>query len=575
MKTGTARRVALLLVVCFAIFPLCAAEEGDVETVATLAVSSGALDAERFPGASKKMSVDLRKMDIIDVLKLLAIEGDLNIVASRTVAGAVTLLLKDVSVGDAFQRVLSANDLAYKIEGNVINVMPNKEYRALYGDDFYDQRETRIFNLKYASAEKLANLLGNVKSDVGKIIFDDNTGMLVLVDVPAKIEMMEMIIAQSEIPTVSRLKPTVTQVFELKYAKLEDIQAEVKNSLTPEMGSFHVDKRTNSLVVTDLPYNMEKLAVMIKTFDRKPRVVFIEAKIVEVALGDTFQAGVDWNRLMDFDINSRNGKGSTYSITPQVNLPLGLNSGIAKLSLASVGSDRLNAVLDLIKSVTDVKILSNPHLLVENNKEASIKVIHRQPYQEEETITPANSATTTTRSYKFVDVGLTLNVTPTISSDGYISLKVAPQIGSIAEWYGGVAQSAGAVPVVKTANAETTVTIKDGVSIIIAGLIKDQKEKTHKGVPGISSFPIFGRMFRSESESVTRTETIIFLTPRIVEGDQPVELLRQSEKQIKGVLEDDTKGDVWERPTLHQPVLPTPDASETKADIGKQIMGIR
>ncbi len=487
-----------------------------------------------FPGLETRVSFDLRRMEVVDVLKLLAVEGDLNVVASKDVSGPVTLLLQDVSVGEALERVLSIADLAYRVEGNVIAVQPNRDYEARQGVDFYDRRQTHVARLKYASPQRLAAMLENIKSDVGKIVYDDGTGMLVLVDTPAKIAMMKEIIEQVEIPTVRRVLPTETQVFELKYAALDDVKGEVQKALSPEIGTLHVDKRTNVLMVTDLPHQMKRIATLIQAFDRKPRVVFIEAKIVEVTLNDEFRAGIDWQRLLDFTLGGNSDEKGTYSITPSVNLPLG-QTGLGKLRIASVGNDRLSVVLDAISSITDTEVLSNPHLIVAEGEEATINVSERQPYEEETTTTATGGTSTIAKTYQFVDVGRKLKVMPIINQDGFISLQIFPEISTISAWYGGPAQAAGAVPVVKKADAQTTVTVKDGVSIIIAGLITDRTSETEERVPVLGKLPLVGGAFRRRGTAVERKETIIFMTPRIVDGEGPVELTRDLPKPIRDV----------------------------------------
>jgi len=485
-----------------------------------------------LPGLEKKLSLDIRGMDMVQFLKFLAIEGDLNIVTSNSVSGAVNLLINDVTIGDALEIVLSLTNLAYEVKGNIIKIISNEEYKTKYGVDFYDQKQTVVYQLKYASAINVGTMLGNVKSEIGKIIYDDSTGTLVLIDTPKKIKEMEEIIERQELPTVTRILPTETRAFEFKYANVEDIKGEISNELTTDIGSIRADTRTNTLVITDLPHKMEKIETIIKAFDRKTREVFIEAKIVEVTLTDTFKWGIDWDRIIAFS-----GKLANYTITPEVTLPLTLTSAFNKLTVDTTSSNNLDVVLETLSTVTDTRILSNPHITVEEGKEATIEVIERQPYQEETTTTASGGTSTTSKTYQWVDVGVTLNVTPTINEDGYLSMLIKPEVSSISEWYGGAAQAAGAVPVVKSAHAETTVTIKDGITIIIAGLIKDQKTTTVNKLPILGDIPFLGYAFKNVSDDVRRTETIIFLTPRIVEGDEPFLLQRDMPKPMKEIRE--------------------------------------
>ncbi|MFA5094083.1 MAG: secretin N-terminal domain-containing protein [Candidatus Omnitrophota bacterium] len=492
------------------------------------------LSQYEFEGLKKKISLDLRAMDIVDVLKFLAIEGNLNIVTSKDVTGPVSLLINDVNIGDALEMILALNNYAYEVQGNIIKIMTAKDYKSLYGVDFYDQKMTVIRQLKYASAKNVATMMGSVKSEIGKIIYDDSTGTIVMIDTPAKIREMEEIINSAEMPTVTRVLPTDTKVFELKYAIADNIKEEVSKSLTPDIGSMRIDKRTNTIVVTDLPHQLKKIETIIGAFDRKTREVFIEAKIVEVTLSDMFQWGIDWSYITQYT-RKINGESRSYSITPEANLPLGLTGTYGQLTLASLNTANLAMTLQALDTVGETKILSNPHLTVEENREATIKVIEKQPYMLETTTTASGGTTTTSKNYEFVDVGVMLNVKPLINEDGYISMLIKPEVSSISTWYGGAAQAAGSVPVVKSANAETTVTIKDGVSIIIAGLIKDNKTKTVNKLPVLGDLPLVGLLFKNVSDDIRRTETVVFLTPRIVEGDRPFLMDRDMPKESKGI----------------------------------------
>jgi len=485
------------------------------------------ISSEKFPGFDKVISVDLRGMSVADVLKFLAVEGDLNIAIAPDVTGVVNLLINDVTIRDIFEIILSTNRLAYRIQNNVITVISNNEYRLLEGVDFFDQRQTVVYQLKYASAQALGTFLGNIKSDIGKIIFDDSTGMLVLIDTPQKISEMKPIVDKTDIPTVSRVLPTETYVYELQYALVEDVQAEVTAALTPTIGTLQVDLRTNTLVIQDLPHQLDKIKTVLRAFDRKTREVFIEAKIVQVTLSDAFKWGVDWNRLFD-----RFGTKPGLEVTPEVEMPLSLST-FGKLTVSRTqGDSTLSTILEVLSSIGETKILSNPHIATEEGKEASINVITSQPYSQS-TTTTTDAATTQSTEFTFVEVGVKLNVIPRINADGFISMVIKPEVSSITSFFPDSASDE-RVPVVETAIAESTVLVKDGTTIIIAGMIKDTKTHSVNKVPGLGNMPIIGRLFSNESDEIQRTETIVFLTPRIITGENAYLLERDMTKEMKG-----------------------------------------
>jgi type II secretory pathway component GspD/PulD (secretin) len=480
-----------------------------------------------FPGFSRKVSIDLRGMTVPDVLKFLAVEGDLNIAIAPDVNGTVNLLINDVTIRDIFEIVLATNRLAYRVQGNVITVISNVEYKISEGVDFFDQRQTVVYQLKFASPQTLGTFLGSVKSDIGKIIFDDSTGLLVLIDTPQKIKEMKAIVDKAEIPTVARVMPTQTEVVELQYARVEDVQAEIAAALTPTIGSMRTDTRTNTLIISDLPHQMEKIRTIIRAFDRKTREVFIEAKIVQVTLSSAFKWGIDWDRLFS-DIGGK----KNLTVTPEVTMPSSLST-FGKLTVARTGTSTLSAVLEVLSTVGETKILSNPHIATEEGKEATINVITQQPYSQT-TTTTTQSATTEATEFTFVDVGVKLNVIPTINADGYLSIVIKPEVSSITSFFPDAASDQ-RVPVIETAKAESTVLVKDGTTIIIAGMIKDTKSDSVNKVPLLGSIPWVGKLFSNRSDEIQRTETVVFLTPRIITGDESYLLERETRKELKGL----------------------------------------
>jgi len=489
-----------------------------------------ALSAQDFPGLAKKISVDIKGMSIVDFLKFLAVEGNMNVAIAQDVAGSVNLLVSDVSISDILKILFSTNNLAYQVQGNVIKIISSNEYKIRQGVDFNDQRRTVIYQLKYASAQNVGTLLGNVKSDIGKIIFDDTTGLLVVVDTPQKIEEMDAVVKKSDISTIARVLPTETKVFELSYAKVDAIQAEVTAALTPNVGSIRTDARTNTFVITDLPHKLAEIGTIMKAFDRKTREVFIEAKIIQVTLSDTYKWGIDWDRLFTA---GQAGGIADLSVTPESSLPLGLDDTFGKLTIARTGTNALNFVLEALAAVGETKILSNPHIATEEGKEATINVLTKQPYSET-TTTTTDAATTESTDFTFVDVGVKLNVTPTINKEGYISMLIKPEVSSITSFFPSETADQ-RVPVIETSNAESTILIKDGTTIIIAGMIKDYKQKSANKVPVLGDVPVVGKLFQNNSDTVQRTETIVFLTPRIISGQESFLLQRDLQKEMKGI----------------------------------------
>ncbi len=460
---------------------------------------------ETLPGLSKRVSLDLRQMDIVAVMKFLAEKGDLNIVTGKNVGGRVTLSLKDVTIHGALDIIALTHELAYVLQIPIIHVMTDADYQRLFGSSFADQRQVKRLQLQYADATNVVAVLGNMKSAIGRVIADAQTRTIVLIDVPEKLAQMVEVVE-----SMDRATELQTQVFELQYGKAEDVKAEVDKVLTPKLGAVSLDKRTNTLVVTDLPPKVQEIRQVIHAFDRKTREVIIEAKIIEVRLDDEFQMGVDWEALFS------NLKDLTLKTTLPITPPL---ASSAKLIIGSLAKDKFTATIEFLQTVGRVNILSTPQIAVVENEEATILVGTREAFVTSVVTQTANAATTA-EDLTFIDVGIQLKVTPSINRDGFVTMKIKPEVSSVTRTL--TTALGNEVPIVETSTAETTVMVRDGTTIVIAGLMKDETIENEKKIPILGDIPILGFAFRSKQEKVTKTELIFFLTPSIISGQESV-----------------------------------------------------
>ncbi|MBI3601495.1 MAG: type II secretion system protein GspD [Candidatus Omnitrophica bacterium] len=453
---------------------------------------------------SDRISLDLKGMDVVEVIKTLASQGNLNVVIGDDVKGRVTIFLKSVKLMDAFEIILVASDLAYDRRGDIIYVMSQREYEDTYGERFADKTTAKIIQLKFAKAAEVAKALNQMKSKIGKIIVDEGSNTIVMMDSPVLVTRMQ--------ETAGKLdSPTITKVFSLTYAKAEDLKTKISESLTPGIGSMQIDERTNQVVVTDLEGKMAKIQQMITAFDEKLQQVFIEAKIVQITLNDQYKMGVDWNsflnKLHKNSINSAFGLAARDTLNPGAQLAIG--SG-------DPNSD-YNIVVQALKSIGDANLLSSPRITVLNNQEAKILVGKTQPYAIN-TVTQGTATTTTATNLQFIDIGVKLYVTPVVNRDGFITMKIKPEVSSATDFYT-YGSPPTTVPIVETTQAETSVTVKDGTTLIIAGLIKDDRNSQVDKVPFLGDLPLIGNAFRKTGKSINKQELVVFLTPHIVTGD--------------------------------------------------------
>jgi len=452
---------------------------------------------------ANRISLDIKGMDVVDVLKMLAQRSGMNIVIGKNVTGKVTLFLKNVDVRDVFEIILLANDLAYEKKEDIINVMTQKDYELLYGERFQDKKEAKIVPIRYAKAVDLSKALTQIKSSIGKVVVDEGSNTVVLIDAPYKIIDMENFIRSAD-------APIKTKVFGLKYGQADKLKDKLQEVVTKNIGSVSIDERTNKIAVTDYLSKLAEIEKLIIAFDEKTPQVLIDAQIVEIRPTNKFEMGVDWDYWIEKYFRT---SGS---------LPLAAAEGLS-IGTADVAPNRpgqFKAILELLQTIGDTKILSSPRIMVLNNQESKILVGTKEAY-----ITSAISQTgetaVTSQSVNFVDTGIKLYVTPTINRDGFVTMKIKPEISSAEREEIKSEDRFTEIPIVSTSQAETTVMVKDGVTIIIGGLKKDEKIKTVKKIPILGDIPLLGMLFRNTVDENNRTELVILLTPHIMSGEIP------------------------------------------------------
>lgn len=433
----------------------------------------------------------------------------------KNIAGTVTLLLNNITVKDALEIILSINRLAYTMKGNIVQVMSEEEYRGLFGKQFYDRRETKIVRLRYASAKNVGAMLENVKSAIGKLVYDDSTGTIVIMDTPEKMEEMEKVIRHEELPTVTRIAPTKTEVFSLQYAKATSILDKITPLLNANVGKAYIDERTNKLVISDLPHKLQEFSGVIEAFDTKTQEVFIEAKIVQIELKNEFKSGVDWASIF----SGKLAETFPLSLTSFVQVTGGDIQKTSTTSGTTTSSTFAGsgAILKLLETFGRTHILSTPYISAVNGQEAKIMVGTKEAYTTS-SVTQSQATTTTAQNVAFIDVGVTLTVTPVINEDGFINMKIKPEVSSVNRFL--TTSQGDQVPIVETTNAETTVLVKDGASILIGGLMKTSRTKTRSGLPILSRIPVVGGLFRSTDDRTTVSELIVLLTPHLMSGEE-------------------------------------------------------
>lgn len=489
-------------------------------------------------GIMGRISLDLRNIDVSEALKFIATKAEINIIATKNVTGRITLMVENVPVKDVFDITLRSNGLAYTRQGEIYNVMTEEEYKALFGKKFADIRQVKTFKLKYAIPEQAFSLLDTLKSEVGRVLVEPESGTALIMDTPENIKQIENALAVFE-------QKNLVRVFTFKYSKVKDVEEQLKSQLdAKKVGSIKIDERSNQVIIQALPERMPDIEMLVEALDKKTKQVLIDTKIVKVKLSDELTTGIEWEGL--FSLGTK--VGSTYmgsypfSVIPASTTAIPWQSRKAFLNtqktigayptssstsakiapgeamhVGMINNEQdFDVLIKYLQTLGNTQILSNPKLAVINNQEARIHVGEKQAYVTT-TTTTGQTTTTVSEEVTFVDVGIQLSVTPTINDVGYVTMKVKPEVSSVVSTL--TTPSGNKIPIIDSSMAETAVMVKDGATIVIGGLRKEEKTSSSDQVPILSKIPILGFFFKSGTKKTERTELLVMLTPHIVSGE--------------------------------------------------------
>jgi len=461
---------------------------------------------------SQSISLDLRDMDIIDVLKFLSLKGKFNVAISKSIAGNVTLVMKEVTIGDALDIILRANNLAYNRIDNIFYIMTAEEYLSTYGKKFNDATDVRIMNLKYAKPSYVLAALDNLKSNVGKIVIDEDTGSVVLIDTKENLARMMKVIELMD-------QKIETKTFRLQYAVAKDIAAQLKQRLdSKSVGSIQADERSNQLVISAFPERLKEAEGIIKSLDSPTKAVLIEVRILQITLNPTDDFGIDWSNPL-----GQSQTGFLKNIGIQQNFPISSTvttlGTVGSVSYGKMSPDMLQLEISALKQVISNRVIARPRLMVTNNQEANIHIGDTIPYVTS-TTTGTGDTATVSEQINFIDVGIKLKVTPLINDDGFVTMKIRPEISSRTK---DVQTPKGAlIPQVNTTFVETNAIVEDGCTVIIGGLKQLTNATSKAGLPYLMDMPVVGQAFQNNSKNFNDTEMVIFLTPHIIIGKHDV-----------------------------------------------------
>ncbi len=430
--------------------------------------TSSVAPAGKYSG--EPISVNLKDVDLRDFFRLIHEISGLNVVVDPGVKGNLTIVLDDVPWDQALDIVLKNNDLDKQLDGNVLRLATKETLR------------------KEADENR----------DLAKAVAES-----------------------AEVITTTRV---------LSYAKATGMATTLKKFLSSR-GDIIADDRSNTLIIRDIPTTLPVMDNLIRQLDRKSQQVEIEARVVAAnrsfsreigtqfgfaganpsrsnVLGGTTEAGTSpITRLPGvppppITVSSGGGSTSGSQIPLNSNLPASVaTSGI------SYAFSSTNFALDIIITAAEErgvgKLLSKPKVITQNNEKATVK---------QGTKIPVQTIVNNTVSVQFVDAVLELDVTPQITADGTIYMDVNVENDQID---GSIPRVQG-IPAIDTQEAETKVTVNDGATVVIGGIIVTQQTTDIQQVPFVGSVPVLGNLFKHTTVKSTSQELLFFLTPRIL-----------------------------------------------------------
>jgi type IV pilus assembly protein PilQ len=301
---------------------------------------------------------------------------------------------------------------------------------------------------------------------------------------------------------------TTTKIFGLNYAKASDIEnmLTVSKMLSDE-GRVIVDVRSNTLMIIDTPVKIAEIGRMITTLDVRPLQVAIESKLVDLSLADEEVLGVDWSWVKT--TAGQTAKDSSIRLISQ--------SGGGAFSYGTIGASDLALLIDALATRRGVNILSNPKITTLDNEKAEIKVTTGKPYYTSTDYEYEGGKWKVERTWQVKDVGVTLSVTPHIGKDDYILTEIATEVSTLEGMAGEGTDNP--YPIITTRKSDNKVMIKDGDTLIIGGLIREEETASYSGVPGFSKVPVLKYLFGRKHTTKSKRELVIFVTPRIVRSD--------------------------------------------------------
>ncbi len=459
-----------------------------------------------FPGGDAVISMDFKDASLKDILKAFSMQSGLNFIASEAVQDRkVTLYLDKVPLGYVMDKIFSANNLSYDLD-NKANIFVVKEWGKMETETV-----TKVFFLKFATVST-----SSLKEELSKGVLKS---------------------ASSSGTTTSTSASGTSASSKTKWKEESEsgISSAVKKLLSSS-GSLVEDFRTNSLIVTDTPMKMKVIAQVIASLDVAIPQVMLEVEMLDVSKNAVDKMGFEFGDTPFTAIvtGATAGMGFPYHSWAKI-----VNGAYGTLSVNPTANS-YQMQLDYIKTLTDTKFLARPKLLTLNNETAEIFITKDEIVGRADTTTFNTGVTTTTSVYsRSTDLQLTkegtgifLKVTPQINLDtNEITMVINPK--SSVSNISSLSSSSNPQSDVEVRSTKSIVKVKDGETVVLGGLIHQDKSVAIKKLPILGDIPLVGALFRhrSQTKDIER-ELIVFITPRIVRDKTDFKLAQAQNIQL-------------------------------------------
>jgi len=326
-----------------------------------------------------------------------------------------------------------------------------------------------------------------------------------------------------------------------------------------------VDEPTNSLIIKAFHRDYRAILETIKKLDIYPKQVLIEVLLAEVTLDETNKFGIEWASFVSSHVTTSQAQGAVLGSQPPVQTttdtlgntittplnpftaPLASYGGL-RYAIVELGG-RLSAAIDLAASQDRLKVISSPQIIASNNKEAKIQVGQSQPILTNTYTTPGVTSTTgagvVEGTIEYKDIGIILSLTPRISDGGLVSLEINIEDSNVLA--SAALGNLTSIPAFTKKTAKTVLSVVEGETIVIGGLISESKEKITSGIPLLSKIPIIGGLFGFQSYETKRDELILLMTPHIISNqstsDAVTKEFKDKVESMKKQLEEKQKKD--------------------------------